>query len=190
MVANDLKNTQTTIASDLNTIFTATSLVAAFKSPNFQTLVEKQLNILAYLERKHKTKTIKSVTLLNKYNALSSKNFNIDTNIAYTNDTSLIDDANYLNIYLKNIYKVDVQALANGTKADIPNLTVNDAPGQSAGAAMGGMPFAMGGMMGGMAPQMQNQMMAAMAQAKIQQQAAAGEVYLYKSKPKFIPILK
>ncbi|GHU32773.1 hypothetical protein FACS1894166_06770 [Bacilli bacterium] len=188
MDTSNLKKTQTTIVSELNTIFGASSLAAAFRSPNFQTLVEKQLNILAFLERKHKSKTIDSVDLLNKYNTLSGKHFNIDTNITYTNDTALIDDANYLNIYLKNIYKVDVQALANGTKADIPNLTVNDAPGQ--GPAVGGMPFAMGGMMGGMAPVMQNQMMAAMAQAKIQQQAAAGEVYLYKSKPKYIPILK
>jgi hypothetical protein len=187
-MAFDSKKEQKKVVTNLTTIFNAPSMKAALTQPNLQSIIEKQLNILAYLENYNKNKILKSDTLLKKYNELSTKSFVIDKNIGYTDNDVLVDDINYLAVYIRNIYKVDLEALAAGKEAKISTPTVTDATPPTPAAT--GFPFMMPGMMGaGMSPE-NNPMYTAMANARIQADAAQGKVYLYKTKPKLMPILK
>jgi hypothetical protein len=184
----DLKKEQLKIAKNLATIFNALSLKSALNQGNLQSIIEKQLNILAYLERKHKNKILKSDKLLVTYNQLTNKHFVIDHNIKYEDDEILIDDINYLNVYIRNIFKVDLAALAEGKDAKITVPTVGEAaPKQT--TANNPFPFVMPGVANNLPPD-QNPMYTAMANARIQQESMQGKVYLFKTKPKYIPLLK
>jgi hypothetical protein len=184
----DLKKEQRKVVNNLETIFNAPSMKAALLQSNLQSLIEKQLNILTYLETTNKSKTIKSDKLLTTYNQLANKHFVIDKNIKYADDEILVDDINYLGVYIRNIYKTDLDALAAGKDAKVDTPTVGEAPTQQAAAA-GAFPFMMPGMAGNLPPE-QNPVYTAMANARIQQETAQGKVYLFKTKPKYIPILK
>jgi hypothetical protein len=186
----DLKKEHRKLIKNLETIFDAVSMKPAFSQPNLQSIVEKQLNILSYLENVNKTKIIKSTKLLTKYNELTSKHFTIDSKIKYDDQEVLVDDINYLPVYIRNIFKIDLDALAEGKEAKIVMPTVNDAPQQQNSTPV--MPFMMPGMAGAMGnlPPEQNPMYTAAANARIHQESIQGKVYLFKTKPKFIPLLK
>jgi hypothetical protein len=184
----DFKKEQQKLTTNLETVFNAASMRAALLQPNLQSIVEKQLNILFYLENVNKTKIIKSDKLLNKYNEITTKHFTIDQNIKYADQDALIDDINYLGVYIRNIYKVDLEALAEGKEAKVITPTVGEAPQVS--KPISGMPFMFPGMGGSNLSPEQNPMYAAMASARIQQESMQGKVYLFKTKPRFIPILK
>jgi hypothetical protein len=90
-------------------------------------VIEKQLNILSYLEKVNKAKTLVSTKLLEKYNTIAKKNYVIHKNISYDDNDALIDDINYLNVYIRNMYKIDVEALAQGKEAKVSTPTVSEA---------------------------------------------------------------
>jgi hypothetical protein len=183
----NLKTEQQKIIKNLETIFNAPSMKPALLQSNLQSIIEKQFNILAYLEKKHKNKIIKSDKLLATYNQLTNKHFNIDRNVKFEDDEVLADDINYLNVYIHNIYKIDIEALASGKNAKIVTPTVNEVTPQNTNANP--FPFMMPGMAGNLPPD-QNPMYTAMANARIHQESVQGRVYLFKTKPKYIPLVK
>jgi hypothetical protein len=186
-MAVDLKKEQKKVVTNLTTIFNAESMKTAITQVNLQSIIEKQLNILSYLEKTNGSKVLKSATLLKKYNELSGKSYVIDKNVQYVDNDVLADDINYLGVYIRNMYKVDLEALADGKEAKIVTPTVTDVtPKQE--SPMAGIPFMMPGMGAGGAEN--NPMYAAMANARVQADAAQGKVYLFKTKPKLMPILK
>jgi hypothetical protein len=186
-MAIDLKKEQKKIVTNLTTIFNAGSMKPAIAQANLQSIIEKQLNILNYLEKTNASKVLKSATLLKKYNELSGKTYVIDKNVKYVDNDVLVDDINYLGVYIRNIYKIDLEALADGKEAKIVTPTVTDATPKQGPAA--GFPFMMPGMGAGMSSD-NNPMYAAMANARVQADAAQGKVYLFKTKPQLMPILK
>ncbi|MDR1991738.1 MAG: hypothetical protein LBP70_03360 [Mycoplasmataceae bacterium] len=156
------------------------------KHANFQTIIEKQLNILAYLEKINKSKKNESAELLTTYNQLSGKNFTIDKNVSFIDNEALVDDINYLNVYIHNIYKIDIEALAAGKDAKISQPTVSEV---APVAASSGFPFAAGAAMNNLPPN-QNPINLTTANLRIHQEAMQGKVYLFKTKPKYMPLLK
>jgi hypothetical protein len=187
-MAIDLKIEQRKIVKNLEAIFNAPSMKNALLQSNLQSIIEKQFNILAYLEKKHKNKIIKSDKLLVTYNQLANKHFTIDQNVSFEDDEILVDDINYLNIYIRNIYKIDLDSLAAGKEVKIATPTVSEAVPQQTVAA-NPFPFMMPGMASNL-PNEQNPMYTAMANARIQQESMQGKVYLFKTKPKYMPLLK
>jgi hypothetical protein len=181
----DLPKLQEKVTKDLQTILKAPSMANAFQQPNFQTVVEKQLNVLAYLEKTNGSKETKVNELLQSYNQLSGKHFTIDQNISFIDHETLVDDVNYLGIYIRNIYKIDLAMLAAGKQANITSPTVSEAAPKSAGGAT---PFALPGMDN--LPPGQNPMSVAMASARIHQEFLQGKIYIFKTKPKVIPLIK
>jgi hypothetical protein len=184
----DFKKEQNKLIANLEAIFNSVSMKTALLQSNLQSIIEKQLNILFYLENTNQTKTIKSDKLLNKYNEITNKHFTIDKNIKYADQDALIDDINYLGVYIRNIYKVDLAALIEGKESKVVVPTVSDAP-QTPKPAVA-IPFMFPGMGNNNLSPEQNPMYAAMANARIQQESMQGKVYLFKTKPKSIPMLK
>jgi hypothetical protein len=185
-MAIELKLEQEKIVKNLKTVFNAPSMKDTLKHANFQTIIEKQLNILAYLEKINKSKKNESAELLTTYNQLSGKNFTIDKNVSFIDNEALVDDINYLNVYIHNIYKIDIEALAAGKDAKISQPTVSEV---APVAASSGFPFAAGAAMNNLPPN-QNPINLTTANLRIHQEAMQGKVYLFKTKPKYMPLLK
>jgi hypothetical protein len=185
---NNFTSERDTISGNLQTIFNASSLKDAFKTPIFQRVIEKQLNLLNFLEKKDDDKNKQSTNLLNRYNELTNKKYQLDKKYDLKDISDLPDEINYLNVYIRNIYKTDLEALKQGKSAKVDTPTVVDQQPQPTSA----IPFMIPGMMGGMnnVQSEQNPMYIAAANMKLNQEAAKNNVYLYKTKPKFIPLLK
>jgi len=142
--------------------------------------VEKKLTNVE-LAAKYSTKN-----LVKEFNKLGKNTFKIDEKFKYDDESDLIDNINYLHMYCKNIFKVDLDDLVEGkdVKASNPKVElrsrtdVEDMPNLGVGMNMGemgafGNPFVMG-----------------QAYAKVKQDMASGKLYTYSSKPKSVVIAK
>ena len=117
----DLKQIETTLHDELFVILNSSQIgYNELRKPQFQTLIEKQFNILYFIESKNsKKKKHPSSQLVERYNALLNKNFKIDETIAFSDLHEMYDEVKYLEVYYKNIVKVD---LAQYTKDNIENI--------------------------------------------------------------------
>jgi len=95
----------------LNKVLYTPITVSQLRTSTFQGVIEKQLNILAFLENKNKTKKPTISLLVDRYNSLVNKKFAIDPNFKNDDLEELSDEMNYLVVYLKNILKIDLDSL-------------------------------------------------------------------------------
>jgi hypothetical protein len=56
----NLKKEQTNLNKRLEVVFANANLTNGLKTTNFQAIVEKEINIVIFLEKKNNTKTLKS----------------------------------------------------------------------------------------------------------------------------------
>jgi hypothetical protein len=56
----NLKKEQTKLNKKLEVVFNNATLLNGLKNTNFQVIVQKEINILIFLEKKNSTKTLKS----------------------------------------------------------------------------------------------------------------------------------
>jgi hypothetical protein len=56
----NLKKEQTNLNKRLEVVFSNATLINGLKTTNFQTIIQKEINILIFLEKKNATKTQKS----------------------------------------------------------------------------------------------------------------------------------
>lgn len=95
------------------------------KKESLNKILQSSLNVLYILEHKFvdtKTPAIYSTkNLIKKFNKLSTKNFSIEKTSFKLTDNEIIDTINYLPIYCKNIFKVDIDQLIEDKK----NINLN-----------------------------------------------------------------
>lgn len=172
---------------------------AFFPSNNksFIDLFEKELNILAYLEKTEAKKNdlgskFLAESLVEKYNSLTNRNFVLSKKSLLGKTTKfedLYDDINYLAVFCKNIFKVNVdeiidvvlhqKKLSSGFASSTdsqekvsPNYSFNNNFGAQFQHSIN------------------NSYIYSLATAKAMRDFATGKIYIYKSKPRIIPILK
>jgi len=176
-------NTIKTIKNELEYVFTNATLSNSLSDDsNLQSAIEQTLNICAFLEKSNKVKVHKS--FLKRYNELSKKDFLIKE-VSFDEENDVIDELNWLHIYCKNTYKIDIfsQQLTNEkTKQIIENndgtLTKEKviAAGVSEGVNTDGLML--------LSQKMQR------ANDKLNKEIIEGKFYIFTSKPKHLPIFK
>ena len=167
------------------------AIADGLKTQQLQNIFEKQINVLGFLVRHNKSKDKKLNEIITKYNTLSKKNFILDTKVFYEDVDLLNDDINYLGIYIRNIYKIDLDALIKGKKADIVQSSVSEVQQKDRGFGNKFGSFAMPGLgnMEGI-PNESNPYFISLANIRLNDEIRKGNVYAFKSKPKLIPIFK
>lgn len=177
-MANDIKDIQQKLVSKLEAVFTNTIFVNPLKDKKYQKLIEEELTILSSLKNE------KASDLIKQYNKVTTNTFVFVKPKAKQETTTLIDKINYFDIYTMNVYKIDLNALLLGKDAKIEQKEVSDAkPVAEAATAFGGMTMPTMG-------EMRQQMGLMQANMQLQQKIMSGEVYMFKSKPKLVLILK
>lgn len=166
-------------------------IASGLKTKQLQEIFEKQINILGYLVKTNKSKDKQLTDIIEKYNAISNRNFTIDTKTSYEDNDVLADDINYLAIYIRNIYKIDLDALVSGKKADIVQSSVSEVQQKDRGFANKFGSFAMPGFGASEGlPNESNPYFISLANMRLNDEIRKGNVYAFKTKPKIIPILK
>lgn len=160
------------------------------KKESLNKILQSSLNVLYILEHKFvdtKTPAIYSTkNLIKKFNKLSTKNFSIEKTSFKLTDNEIIDTINYLPIYCKNIFKVDIDQLIkdktniNSNKQGIeqPNH-FKQQYGISSNYENNNILF------GDL-----SQINITEATKKMSSDLKNGNIYLYQNKSKLIPILK
>jgi hypothetical protein len=187
----NLTNLEEKLNKSLLTILNSPNLAAGLKTKQLQDIFEKEMNILGFLIKNNKSANQDLGTIIEKYNTLSKKKFVLDSKIFYEDKDLLTDDINYLNIYIRNIYKIDLDALAEGKKANITQSSVSEVQQKDRGFAKQFGGFAMPGFgnIEGM-PSESNPYFISLANMRLNDEIRKGNVYAFKTKPKIIPILK
>lgn len=160
-------------------------LVKISTDQQFQNIIKKEFNILFYLNKQNKSSQVLSNKLLDRFNELSKCNFVIDQTINYSDNFQLIDDINYLSIYIKNIFKVNISDLNKLDESNVQEVKTDDSNfRQSANTYANPFEKFAG------ANTNNNPFLQMSAQIKLKDDIKSGKVYIYKSKPKAIPVIK
>lgn len=157
----------------------------------FIDLVEKEINILNIFENKYSNdvdlgKNFLVTNLVEKYNLLTQKKFALKKIEAKNDFDSLIDEANYLKIYCKNVYKVDLNQLYKDIVS--PKKVISNPPPLNENVnSQSNFDF-----FNSLNNIFFNKKISSLtkAQAKILKDISLGKIYIYDSKPKCMPILK
>lgn len=190
--------------SNLRIIFNSKEILMQLSDENFKDLILNQVSILNFLEKeipasyllKNKNKdnnseiNLTAQDFLDKLNTILSSNKTF-LNLNFKSESEIEDEINYLTVYIKNTFKKDLsefkKTTVNPTETAKAEFAQNysNAPRNNFGF-MGGPSFSYGGD----GRNFQDQFYVQMAQQRLQQDIAKGVFYIYKSKPKIIPILK
>lgn len=167
------------------------SLANELKNQQFQGVFEKQINILNYLVNENKSNDAKLKQIISGYSNFSKKRFTPIEMKPYEDYDLLSDDINYLPIYIRNIYKIDLDALVSGKKADIVQSSVSEVQQKDRGFASKFGSFAMPGFgsMDGI-PNEANPYYISLANMRLNNEIRNGNIYAFKTKPKWMPIIK
>lgn len=160
------------------------------KKESLNKILQSSLNVLYILEHKFvdtKNPAIYSTkNLIKKFNKLSSKNFSIEKTSFKLTDNEIIDTINYLPIYCKNIFKVDIDQLIKDKTNINPNKQGIEQPnhfkqqhGISSNYENNNILF-----------RDLSQINITEATKKMSSDLKNGNIYLYQNKSKLIPILK
>lgn len=122
----NLKELQSKLYDNLFVILNSQKIgYGELRKDSFLQIIEKQFNILYFLETKNGSKHDQSTEIITRYNTLLNKKFEIDKTLKYPDMDNLIDDINYLNVYYKNIMKIDLNEFSKKYKGDILKQAVN-----------------------------------------------------------------
>lgn len=180
-----------TVNDNLTKIFSNSILVNSLNNVSFCDLVVKQISILKFAEEKE-TKSTKSKEWLDKLNKLNNSTLTL-SNVNYYSNQEALDEANYIKVYIQNVFKLDLDNLdkapeqtAEQVNATPYNASNNANPNPNPNAqAFGGMGFNPYGPQGSM-----EQYIAFAANTRFTQEMMQNKFYIYKTKPKAIPIIK
>ncbi len=187
-MAIDFKVNETKLIDELDILLHTKSNVVLSKissSQQFQDLIKKEFNILFFLIRKNKSSNELPNKLLKEFNDLSKLDFKIDETYEQNDGYQLVDDINYLSIYIKNIFKVDINDLSkldvkvednqqnNYQQSANTNSNFNSQAAFAAGTFNNQNPF-----------------LQASAKMRLQSEIRSGKVYVFKDKPKIMITLK
>ena len=196
-MADNIKETRQRLELSLEYLLTNPSTCAYLKqNKEFQTVIKNEIYILKSFIGDRKVKKV-----IEKYNSISPTKYDDKPTVSLKDDTDKIDYVNYLITYVRNIFKIDLKSI---DKKDISKAkkienkevkSIGDETNQAfnAGAAFG----AAGGMpgYGNFDPSsptitIPNPAIQQQAQANVNDKLLRGEVYMFTSKPKVIPIFK
>lgn len=186
------------IDDNLNKIFSNSQLVNSLNSVSFCDLVLKQISILKFVEEKeNKGSKNKSDKWLDKLNKLNNSTLTL-SNLNYHSNEAALDDVNYIKVYIQNVFKLDLDNLEKGDENDVEQVTAtpyNAAAGATVGAGAASEtsssnpsfnPFASPyGSQGSM-----EQYIYFAANTRFTQEVMSNKFYVYKTKPKAVPIVK
>jgi hypothetical protein len=185
---SNFKSLQTKVETNLQAVLNASSMATNIsKNSSLQTVIEKQLNILGFLERTNNVVKLKSTSFINKYKNLSNRAFVLDKQVTYSADDSLEDEVNYFPVFIQNIFHIDMASLIAGKEVQIDVPTVSDKPTYQ--NAFDSMSSNANKLFGTIAPE-QNPLLINMAKLRIQKEMNEGKIYIYKTRPKIILLLK
>jgi hypothetical protein len=114
----------------------------------------------------------------------------------YKDSDILFDDINHLTVYIKNIYKFDLDAAIEGRQTQVTTPSVSEAAEPNQPKSFADILPAMFGANAGSpdqfanVPPEQNPFYQQAANVRIQQEIKSGKLYLFKSKPRIMPFLK
>ncbi len=156
-------------------------------SENFQKIIKNELLILNYFLSSKKVKKDNLHDLVDKYNGYCSSNkLNLKDKLAIKDKDEMIDYANYLKIYAKNILHFDLdEALASPDK--IQNIKIDNVDSKIINTSVSGTtwentfnenfrninPFVLKS-----------------AQERIREKLRNDEIFIFKSKPKIVKVMK
>ena len=145
-------------------------------SSQFQDVLKKEFNILFYLISKKKSTSVLPKKLLAKFNELSKTEFKINEKYKPTDNYQMVDDINYLSIYIKNIFKVNLHDLSKLDTVKVEEQHTTQTRTSSNGSFAANM--------------QNNPFLQAPAQMRLQADIRTGKVYPYKTKPALILNIK
>lgn len=165
---------------------------------SFIDLFEKELNILSYLDKTEAKKNdlgskFLANSLVKKYNSLTKRDFVLSKKNLLVNGNKLEDlqdDINYLTIFCKNIFKINIddifaKVLSGKTSSGVSSTTNNqDNINTNSNYAFNSNPN----------PQfsnvVNNSYIYGLATSRAMSDFSLGKIYVYKTKPRIILILK
>ncbi len=194
------------IVSYLDVIVLAKPTLDLLKTnADFQTLVSKDITIVRDYEHQYQVETENLTRFANAYQAITGKDFSPVSDINIDQDVEIRDTINYNPIFIKNITHLDFDQIANSLNPQPEKVEAAETTPEQAQAAM-----AAGAVAGSEAHHESNesyhnysasaysrltneateQFIAQSAMAVLNYNVAKGDVYIYRTKPKAIPILK
>lgn len=195
----EIKNSKKLISdidSNLKIIFNSSTLLNKLKDETFESVVLKQISILKFLEEKAKVKESDADLWLKKLNDINGSKCEFEKT-EYSNQDDIIDDINYLSVYVQNMFKkplsefkkddIKVNAVPTNNQSEQQPKVENTVPT---------MPPMFPGEVSNQFGSTDNfqmwpaEMQMMVARTKLQQMVNTGEFYQYKSKPLIIKIIK
>lgn len=182
------------LTTNLNKIFTNSFLLNKFNDNVFADLVLKNISILAFLEKKSRSKSSKKeyTNWLKKFNEVLGEEKTI-IELNYETHEEVLDDVNYLSTYIKNIYKIDFDNnIIEEKKVEdvekVDSKIVDEDSFNSFGSPFGRTNSSINS--SAAFSSFQEQFYQQKTMERFYTDLISGKFYQYKSKPKIIPILK
>ncbi len=172
------KETYKKLANWIYCILYNSSIDFFWHDQKFILLFEKQLFFLSYLEKKYSEvvdlgSKFQIKSLISNYNQKMNKNFVLPKETKTISNDNLDDEINYLFIYCRNVFKIDLNELAK-KNLFFKKKTIETNESNDFSRINNQQKFNIFG----------NTNM------KIFEQIRAGKIFIYTSRPKIIPILK
>ncbi|WP_391591964.1 hypothetical protein MCAV_01230 [[Mycoplasma] cavipharyngis] len=105
-----LNSEQVKLKKYLEILLTSQLIVNDLKNSELKQTLLKALNIFYYLSEKI-GRLSEARKIIEQYNSFSEEKFVLSKNISYQEDYQLIDDVNYLNVFIKNVYGEEITSL-------------------------------------------------------------------------------
>ena len=199
-MADNIKEAKQRLELGLNFLLNNESVVDFLKkNKEFQTIIKNEIFILKSWSD---TKDKKVNEIITKYDSISPVKYDDKPTVSLNDDAEKIDYTNYLVVYVRNIFKFALKTIKEGDKTkvakveakEVKNVGDNNNDANAAFAAGAAFGAGMGGM-GGFDPNsptitVPNPVLQQQAQANVQDKILRGEVYIYQSKPKSVPLFK
>ena len=161
-------------------------------SDNFQKIIKNELLILNYFVIKNKSDKKTVNAMVDKYNSICPKNtLSLKDEQSIKSEEEMLDYANYLKVYVKNILHFDLlEAIKEPNKVNVLKFTapIGDIPNNNFNpdsAENGNWQNMFEQNMESINPYVLRE-----AQDRVRAKIESDEVYIFKSKPKHIKVLK
>jgi len=173
------------LSEQFNFIFSNNNISSSINSDQtLQSILNECLNIYSFLETTSKTTKKNSKVYIEKYNEFSKEKF-VPNKVIYDKETDVLDQLNWLKVYIENTYNVDI--LSHGVSA-IPVAEIQEKTNKhiqeekvvaaGAGADLNPDRFIE------LSQKMQR------VNERINNDIASGRIYIFKTKPKHIVTVK
>ena len=194
-MADKIKEAIQRLELSLEYLLTNPSTCAYLKqNKEFQTILKNEIYILKSIAGDRKSKKI-----VEKYNSISPNQYDDKPSVSLKDETEKIDYTNYLITYVRNIFKIDLKSIDKKDLSKVKKIENKEvkSEGEENNAYTAGAAFGASGMggYGNFDPNsptitIPNPAIQQQAQANVNEKLMRGEVYMFTSKPKVIPIFK